>query len=290
MGFAGMRPIDPQDDMPAVVDLLSHTRASGGLSHPGGIQWWLRLAGRREDFEAFVWLGDGRLTGFALIDGTFVVAERADDGPTALGQVAWLEEHMRARGHAKLEIHVAQGEPQLEELERRGYARSGTELELLADTANEPVRAPLPEGFRMATLDDVSDDAYIEGHRAAWSDTKPSSYGRELHDAVKRSPQFRSDLVTIVVAPDDTVAACCIGWLDERTQTLEIEPLGTHRDYRRLGLAHAVVKEVQHRAWVNGAKLVLVWNNSQALPAAYGLYTGADMRPGRTLIELTRKL
>lgn len=235
MGFADVRPIDLQHDLPAVVDLLSRTRASGGLSHPGGIQWWLRLAGGRDDFEAFVWPAESRLSGFALIDGTFVVAERADDGPTALEQLAWLERHMRARGVAQLQLHVAEGDPLLEELERRGYTRSGTELELLADTANEPVRAPLPAGFRMASLEDVSDDVYIAGHRAAWSDTKPSSYRRELHEAVKQSPQFRPDLVTIVLAPDGTVAACCIGWLDERTQTLEIEPLGTHRNHRRLG-------------------------------------------------------
>ena len=292
MSFAGVRPIDPQFDLPAVVALLSRTRANGGLSHPGGIQWWLRLLWdeTRNDFEAFVWADGAELTGFALIDGTFVVAERADDGPTAREQVAWLEEHMRARGADRLEIHVAERDSLLEGLERHGYARSGVELELLADTTNEPVRAPLPAGFRTATLDDVTDEAYIEGHRAAWSDTKPSSYRRELHDAVKKAPQFNPEMVTIVLAPDGTVAACCIGWLDERSATLEIEPLGTHRDYRRLGLAHAVVKEVQHRAWANGAKHVLVWNNPQALPAAYGLYVGADMWPNRTLIELTRKL
>jgi GNAT superfamily N-acetyltransferase len=175
-------------------------------------------------------------------------------------------------------------------LETRGYSQSGIELELVADTSSEPEVPSLPEGFMFATLNDVSDETYIEGHVAAWSDRRPSRYRRELHDAVRRTPQFRPDLVTIALAPDGTVASYCIGWLDERSATLEIEPLGTHRDYRRLGLAHAVVKEVQHRAWANGAKHVLVWNNPNTNPAAYGLYTGADMPPNRTLIELSKKL
>jgi len=197
---------------------------------------------------------------------------------------------MRGSGRETIEFHVPDGDPLRRELESRSYMQSGVELELLANTSAEPIVPLLPDGFRFASLNDVTDDAYIEGHKAAWSDNRPSPYRRELHEAVKRTPQFRPDLVTIALAPDGTVASYCIGWMDERSQTLEIEPLGTHRDYRRLGLAHAVVKEVQHRAWAQGAKYVLVWNNPNTNPAAYGLYTGADMPPNRTLIELSKKL
>ncbi|MEA2674113.1 MAG: hypothetical protein QOI92_1305 [Chloroflexota bacterium] len=279
--------------MPSVVDLLGRTRAGGGLTHPGGIQWWLRELVRRDrdDFAAYVWAdAAGVLGGFALVDGEFVVVERLDGGPTMIDQVTWLEAQLEASGHTAIELHVADGDPIREELEHHGYAPSGTELELLADTSREPARAPLPSGFRFRSLLDVSDAAYIDGHRAAWSDSRPSPYRRELHDAVKRMPAFRPDLVTIAIASDGTVAACCIGWLDERSATLEIEPLGTHRDYRRVGLAHAIVKEVQHRAWANGARHVLVWNDPTTNAAAYGLYAGADMPPSRTLIALCKEL
>ena len=284
------RPFDPEQDLPAVADLLSRTRAAGGLSHPGGIQWWLRDSGTKDEFEAFVWPVGDALQGFALIDGSFVVTERSESGRTELEQVEWLEKHMRETGRASIEFHVPENDPLHGELETRGYWQSGIELELVADTSSEPEVPSLPEGFMFASLNDVSDETYIEGHVAAWSDTRPSRYRRELHDAVRRTPQFRPDLVTIALAPDGTVASYCIGWMDERSATLEIEPLGTHRDYRRLGLAHAVVKEVQHRAWTNGAKHVLVWNNPNTNQAAYGLYTGADMPPNRTLIELSKKL
>lgn len=286
------RPIDLRTDLPAVVDLLGRTRASGGLTHPGGIQWWLRELVRedRHDFAAYVWAGDDAASGFALVDGEFVVLERTDDGPTTIEQVTWLEGRLHAAGRSAIEFHVADGDPIRGVLELRGYRQHGIELELLADTSVEPTRVRLPDGFRFGSLLDVSDEAYIDGHRAAWSDTRPSPYRRALHDVVKGMPGFRPDLVTIAIAPDGTVAACCIGWLDLRSATLEIEPLGTHRAFRRLGLAHAIVKEVQHRAWANGARHVLVWNDPTTNPAAYALYTGADMPPNRTLIALRKKL
>jgi GNAT superfamily N-acetyltransferase len=187
-------------------------------------------------------------------------------------------------------LHLAELDPNVRQLLERGYQATGSELELMADTTDEPQTTELPDGFRFTSLREVGDAAYIEGHIAAWSDTKPSAYRRELHDAVKQMPSFHADLVTIALAPDGTVASYCIGWLDERSQTLEIEPLGTHRDYRQKRLAHAVVKEVQHRAWANGAKHVLVWNDPAALPKANGLYVGADMPPNRTLVELSKQL
>jgi GNAT superfamily N-acetyltransferase len=287
------RPIDIDRDMPGVADLLGRTRAAGGLTHPGGIQWWLRGLGKDgfDDLAAYVWADEaGSLGAFALVDGEFVVQERIDGGPTDLEQVTWLEGEMRATGRQAIAFHVAEGDPLRRELEARGYREHGTELELVADTPSEPERAPLPEGFRFGSLLDVTADAYVEGHRAAWSDTKPSSYRPELHDRVTSLPQFRADLVTVVITPDGRVAACTIGWLDEQSATLEIEPLGTHREFRRLGLGHAIVKEVQHRAWANGAKRVLVWNDPDSNPAAYALYTGAGMPANRRLIELRKEL
>ncbi|HEY4228039.1 MAG TPA: GNAT family N-acetyltransferase [Candidatus Limnocylindrales bacterium] len=284
--------MDPAHDLPAVAAFLGRSRALGALTHPGGIQWWLReLAnGDRDDFGAYVWSDGAAIGAFALVDGTFVVAEQAEDGPTRVDQLAWLEDEMRAHGRDSLRTHVAESDATRTDLVRRGYVNTGLELELVADTASEPAVPALPAGFRWASLEDVADDAFIAGHRAAWSDNRPSPYRRELHAAVRRMPQFRPDLVTIAFAPDGTVASYCIGWMDERSETLEIEPLGTHRDYRRRGLAHAVVKEVQHRAWANGAKHVLVWNHPTTNAAAYGLYTGADMPPNRTLIELAKPL
>jgi GNAT superfamily N-acetyltransferase len=275
-----------------MADLLGRTRAAGGLSHPGGVQWWLRDLGdpRRPQLEAFVWANGDELSAFTLIDDTFVVNERLQDGPTLDEQLDFLEPHLHDTGRASLKTHGVEGTGDIEILQRRGYEESGSELELIADLTTEPPPAPLPDGFRLGSLDDVTDEDYIAGHVAAWSDTNRSSYRRELHEAVKKMPQFRPDLVTVALAPNGTVAACCIGWFDPVSNHAEIEPLGTHRDYRRIGLGAAIVREVQHRAWAAGASEMLVWNDPTANPVANRLYTGAGMPPRRKLVELTKRL
>ena len=41
----------------------------------------------------------------------------------------------------------------------------------------------------LGSLLDVDDDeSYIDGHRAAWSDKRPSPYRRELHRGSRRMP------------------------------------------------------------------------------------------------------
>ena len=285
------RPLNVDQDLPALAALLGRTRAAGGIWHPGGIQWWLReLASGRDDFEAHVWPGeDGGLAAFAMRDGTYIVAE-TDGGPPHMELIEWATDHLREAGASEIQTIAVEGDEIHAALTARGFTPSSSGFELVIDTDSEPVQARLPDDFSFASLQDVSDDAFIEGHRAAWSDTKPSQYGHDRHDAVKRSPQFRPDLVTIALSADGTVASYCIGWLDTPTRTLEIEPLGTHRDYRRLGLAHAVVREVTHRAWANGAEHVLVWNEPARNLPAYGLYTGAGMAERRRLVDLTRVL
>ena len=287
------RPIDPSRDLPAVAELLGRTRSSGGLSHPGGIQWWMRdLWLERENFEVFVVDADSavRLTGFVLIDNEFVVVEHEDGDPGKRVLVDWTAEQMRSNGKPELMTHAVEDTELEHQLAADGYERTGREYELMIDTAGADKQEPLPDGYRFGSLLDVDDESYIDGHRAAWSDKRPSPYRRELHEAVKKMPQFRPDLVTVALAPDGTVASYCIGWIDEHSQTLEIEPLGTHRDHRREGLARAVVREVVRRAGANGARRVLVWNDPDSNPAAYGLYTSAGMRPKRTLAAMTKKL
>lgn len=283
------RRFEASSDLRGVVDLLGFTRANGGMSHPGGTQWWLREIGR-EGFDSFVVEGDGKLDGFVLIDDDFVLAEHRSFGDDALGLLDWTADYMRSTGRTSMTTHAPEGTDLERELESRGFDRTGIEYELMADATNPDAHVALPDGFRFGSLLEMRDDDYIEMHRAAWSDKRPSPYRRELHDRVINSPQFRPDLVTIVFAPDGRGASYCICWLDEQSRTVEIEPLGTIPEFRRHGLARALVWEVWRRAAANGASEVLVWNDPDNNPRPYALYTSAGMRPRRTLVALTKKL
>jgi GNAT superfamily N-acetyltransferase len=74
-----------------------------------------------------------------------------------------------------------------------------------------------------------------------------AAFGRSIHTAAEyrtfatRSPSFRHGLNLVAVAPDGTFAAHVGLTLDEVNRHGIIEPVCTHPDHRRLGLAQALI-------------------------------------------------
>jgi ribosomal protein S18 acetylase RimI-like enzyme len=124
------------------------------------------------------------------------------------------------------------------QLLERGYERHGDEWYEHhvgpLDSLPEPV---VPEGFtlRHAEPDDL--ERRVDVHRAAFAPSRvvPESYAR-----VQAAPPYRHELDWVVEAPDGRFAAFALCWLDEENGVAELEPVGTHPDFRRLGLARAV--------------------------------------------------
>ena len=283
-----VRRFDGARDLAALLELVGRSHASGdpaAILHTGDLQWWLRRIGK-PGFEVAVLIDGDELVGVALRDQEEVIVQTdtAHAGNRA-ELLAWAEARARESAEPELFLSVAQEDNDLRQLvSRRGYdptERYG--YELVSELVAEPASPELPLGFEMISLTPALADAHVALHRAAWSrPNTPSSYDRRQHDAVVAMPDFRYDLVPIVRAADGTLAAYCMSWWDERSASVEIEPLGTHPDYRRLGLARAIVREVARRAWRLHAKYVLVWGGTTN-PEAKALYLSAGMRSRRTL-------
>ncbi len=134
----------------------------------------------------------------------------------------------------------------------------------------------LPEGFRFVCAGDVSPADAAQAHHDAWY---PSVFSEAAFARVKQTWPYRSDLHVLVAAPDGTLAATAIVWLDEATQTAEFEPVGTHRDFRRRGLGTALQLHGMHRARAAGATRMLVaCLGSPAQPAARTMYERVGFR------------
>jgi GNAT superfamily N-acetyltransferase len=118
----------------------------------------------------------------------------------------------------------------------RGDTGSWTQLnERDLPEVTEPV---LPEGFRFRTADEAGPQAAVQAHVDAWA---PSSYTAEGYEGVRQTATYHDNLHVLVEAPDGTMAASTIMWLDEANKTAEFEPVGTHPAYRRLGLGTAML-------------------------------------------------
>ncbi|MEV2277060.1 GNAT family N-acetyltransferase [Nocardiopsis sp. NPDC049922] len=142
----------------------------------------------------------------------------------------------------------------------------------LADV-EQPV---LPEGFRFRTADEAGPEAAVQAHLDAWA---PTAYTAEGYQGVRRTAGYRGDLHVLVEAPDGTMASSTIMWLDEANGTVEFEPVGTHPDYRRLGLARAMLLHCMRLARAAGATHTTVaCLGAPGHPEARGLYHGVGFR------------
>jgi GNAT superfamily N-acetyltransferase len=145
------------------------------------------------------------------------------------------------------------------------------------------VPAPVtPKGFRFLTAADVAAADAVKAHRDAWH---PSSFTEAAFERVRRTWPYRADLHALVRAPDGTLAATAIIWLDEATHTAEFEPVGTHPGFRRRGLGTALQLHGMHLARAAGAtRMFVACLGAPAHPAARNLYLGVGFR------ELSRDL
>jgi ribosomal protein S18 acetylase RimI-like enzyme len=255
------------------------------------MEWWLRRLAQ-DDFDVHLWYVGADVAAFVVDDAGFVIVRTGQPQLiTSVELLDWAEARLRERGRGTIEISVGAADRAAnDDLAARGYMPAGTGgTELVRSLDAAPPKPVLPPGYTMTTLETVDDDAYVTLHRAAWSTHAPSSYRRELHDVVTAMPDFRRDMVPIVVAPDGTLAASCIGWIDVPSRSAEIEPLGTHPEHRRLGLATAIVHEVARRARERGARSIMVWGSHNNQPAI-DTYTSAGHRPRRTVHELLKPL
>ncbi|CCH30974.1 GNAT family N-acetyltransferase [Actinosynnema sp. NPDC047251] len=134
----------------------------------------------------------------------------------------------------------------------------------------------LPEGFRFRTADEAGPEAAVQAHLDAWA---PSTYTAAAYEGVRRVPAYRADLHVLVEAPDGTMAASAIMWLDEANKTVEFEPVGTHPGYRRLGLGRALLLHGMHLARAAGAgHATVACLGAPGHPKARGLYFSVGFR------------
>jgi GNAT superfamily N-acetyltransferase len=153
---------------------------------------------------------------------------------------------------------------------------TGSWTQLNQRDLTEVARPVLPDGFRFRTADQAGPQAAVQAHVDAWA---PSTYTAEGYQGVRQMAGYRGDLHVLVEAPDGTMAASTIMWLDEANKTAQFEPVGTHPGYRRLGLGTAMLLHGMHLAREAGAThMTVVCAGAPGHPQARGLYYGVGFR------------
>ena len=271
------RPYAGAADLLAIQDAVSAWDSSSCRTlHPGDMAHRFYNALRIYDLSEWVrvWEDGGELVGWALVFPQWQAwdAMAAPGRPDVLEQVLdWSEATAAALDPTPDDVQADVCDCDTEReaaLLARGY-RKGDQLYWATSRSLSDLPEPkLPGGFSIRAVTGLGEaGALAELHHAAFG----SKWTAEEYAQYMTSPAYDPARELVVVAPDGRLAAFCICWPDERNRIGLFEPVGTHRDFRRLGLGRALLFEGMRRMrdWGMTEATVLYEVDNEASGALY---------------------
>lgn len=281
------RPYRDHDDLRRIVELVIDATAAHperANLHVGDVLWASyqnTIFDPREQIQ--LWEEDGALVGMAWGEPA-PTTYSLQVHPRWWGRdelepqiMAWAEQRLRAAMAAgsdkqTLRIYGMASYPEWTALlTAHGYIRTDDHRLLILRQplpASEPVAMP-PAGWTVRAVGDEHEwQARVDLHREVWH---PSKVTLPAYRRLRAAEGYRPALDLVAVAPDGTLAAYCICWLDPVNRIGEFEPVGTRAAFRGQGLGQAVMQIGLQRLHEHGAQAATVYTYATNL-AALALY------------------
>ncbi len=246
---------------------------SGNYLHVGDLQWWCRTGSLDDQQNWHFWRqANGETLALGIIEGSQIVCLlhphfRTHERYLTIRQWALqnLQERAKLQGATQYEAweEAADDDPEMTSFfEHEGYERQEKYFHLYHRSLREPVPAPvLPPGF---TIRPIAGIAEAEMRAALQRDaffpqgSKTYEEGTLRQLAVMKMPYYDPQLDLMIIAPDGTPAAGCICWVDPVNRVALFEPVGTRPQFRRQGLATALMLGGLQRLRERGMQTALV--------------------------------
>ena len=244
-------------DLQAMINLLVAVRSADRIAdYPSIVDLHEALALSRVQEQTRLWFDVGGLVGFAVVDPYNNLTFESDPqsaGPGIESEiVAWGETGVRRavkdRGASSRLDAGCRGDDgeRITLLHRHGFVEQEMRTLHMVRSLDEPIPTPdLPPGFQIRHVaGECEVNALVALHRAAFGTAKMTG---ELRLAMMRVPEYDPELDLLVVAPDGRLAATCMCSIsqeeNERTGRQEgyTDPVATHPDFQRRGLARALL-------------------------------------------------
>lgn len=228
------------------------------------------LSGER-DWELYVqiWEDDGRIVGVVHPEdgGDVHVEIDADYRRLENDMYEWAEENRSPARRDAVPYSTwskARDSHRRTVLRSRGWRYGGPDGYTRYRSLKTPLPAgPVPSGYTVRAVD-LTDDTDAVGRASVSRASFGNHRTAELMKVLRLAPSYRPDLDLAVIAGDGTFAAYTTVWLDEVNRFVVFEPVGTHPDHRRQGLASAVIAEGMRRAVEYGAKTAYVGSGASS--------------------------
>jgi ribosomal protein S18 acetylase RimI-like enzyme len=253
------RPYAGISDLHALIQLLSEQRSRNSVQrwHVGDLIWRTFYSSLFDPTENVrLWhTENGNLVGFGWRYSSSAVDLYSADVALLPEMIAWAQ---ACAGDEPLYVVTLDwNEAEIAVLEASGFAAEPAyAVHLRRKLRGEISRSVLPAGFILRPLAGVAEvEARALLHRQAFDSNAVTDEG--YHNVI-RAPLYQPELDLVIVAPDGRLAAFCLCWLDEPNKVGLFEPVGAHPDFRRMGLARAVMLEGLRRMQARGMESAII--------------------------------
>jgi ribosomal protein S18 acetylase RimI-like enzyme len=276
------RPYRDVSDVDAMKRVLATARGAapyGTYLHVGDLDWRLHGPhGYPLSEIAHVWERDGDVIGFVLLSAAGFdfqaspVARDVEREMVVWGQeatVAW----RRSEGlDLRCEVEAfADDAARVDLLTGLGYRRTEAVSIFFWRSLSVPIATnEPPPGLQIRGLQerDVESRAITQFEAfSPGSKTTPATWRHLMANARGYDPELDS----VAVAPDGTVAAAAVAWLDTESRIGEFEPVATRPAYQRQGLGRAILLRGLRAMRERGMETAIVYSNATNA-AAIALY------------------
>jgi predicted N-acetyltransferase YhbS len=259
------------------TQLLQRARLAdpdAGLWEAADVQWWWRTPRRSDDLEQLFWTDDdGPVAAVLLTEfrsswqcDALVVPGSID--PAAVWEGA-LETAAGLAGET-VDVPVRDDDVRFAELLRAAGFVAGEPSSISWLDANErPSVAELPDGFVLVDRDDARGTLHPMRERN----------GEGVEARLRQCSLYDPALDLAVETTNGEVAGRSLYWFDPVTRVGMLEPMRVEEDYRRRGLARAMIAAGLDRLAKRGARRLKV---GYGTAAAGALYHGSGFRTTHT--------
>lgn len=248
-----------------------------GLWEGADVQWWWRTPRRSDEVEKIFWVDDeGPVAGVLITSWTDdawqcdpVVVPGASDPET---NVVWTRaiEHAASHSETGFEVPVSDDDRTFTELaQRSGLIPGRHDSTGWMDAAGPPTVPALPPGFQLVDRTQRRDTPHPLRRRN----------GNGVAQRLAQCPLYDPALDLAVETSDGKVAGYSIYWFDPTTRVGLVEPVRVEDEFRRRGLARAMLCTGIDRLIGRGADRVKI---SYETDAAAALYQRVGFRPTST--------
>ena len=222
----------------------------------GDLAWWTAQGGPDADWAARIriWERGAAVVGWGWFKPPGDLDWFTADGLTPTEEsdlradiLDWHEARARetrapdATGPIELAAWAGEGWSEEAILRDRGWTSTETALSQYVQPLDLELDPPrVPDGHVLRHVRGPEEfPARVEAHRAAFA---PSRMTVEKYALLPTLAPYRLEHDLVVEAPDGSIAAFTICWIDADGSIGEFEPVGTHPDHQRRGLGRVIMR------------------------------------------------